>query len=1130
MSEYDVLLEEPPASAPAPASEYDVLLDEPAPVPTATAAEPSEYDVLLEDAPAAPTPVSPELQAIRDNLNAKPLFGDMTLKEAFHEPTLSIPKMDPEGSTARQIVAGVVNPVAQMAEGISSPEGIAVGGALALGGPVAKIVGALLGAKAAKETPNVVDAVIEAKGAYETTSAITGALLNTSMILPAAHSVSRGKGGTLPTDVKGEPRMAPEQVLKKDLESEIATVVPEEAAPKTQPTPEQPPPVPPKEAPPSAPPAPEGEPISVGPGAASVTETLASYEPRRFSERFQEDFQIEPAVREATGNRYYEPIPNKITVSDAESIVETRGIDESVRLVRDEAVNMEPRVRATLGQGLIKKLNKSYAEAQVKGDPNAGRFLDQAVDTAEYLGELGTRLGQGVQSFAIWSRLTPEGMLVSAQRAVSKGRAEYETTNAGPLKELIDAVNEAPVGQKAAVIIKISKTNPVAKKVKSDAAKIAEMAAKNELTKDAFYDAVSEKLGVPTLRRADVEKISEMAKEIEAAPEGFQRDEKTIQLLSHIAKLKGADLSEIPTAMFYANILSGYTTQFVNTVDTGINVLSESAIMAANHPKAAPQILSGLYQGLVKGSVEAAMILKKGKSPTENKLRVPPILERTEFGKEGGVPISEANAFGRFMKHALESKVAKPLNLWKYPLRAMVASDTVLFSSFKEARTRLLARVLAEKEGLTNDALFARVDELLNRGTTPEAAAQLAAGEGLTGLRAKRRANEIVEQGRPEALIESAEEGARIATYNYEPVGVLGLVSRHIGSIVNNFKLGIAVVPFTRIIANVTNRGLDYTPWGYKRLFFGQSGGRGFETKAPVGEAYKAQLVKATLGTTAMATVAALDANGTIMLSAEGPSDPKHRNQLKNAGWKPYSIKVGNTYWSYQYTPFNLAFAMVGHYRDAIRYGKLEEKDALSRVAYSMFGSAQSIFDMSFLTGVGDFLQALKGRGESSEGIGRLFSRTATSAVIPNLVKQLDRLFDPTIYKADSITQGLIRETPIARQGLAPMLNVLGERIEYSQNRFFSKAKPDPVWAFIVEKQAWVPVPSKTAKVGNRPISQREYYELIKQSGPKIRQFIEKNLPELQKKSKEEAQDAIRESAEAIRANIKGKFKASSPL
>lgn len=263
-------------SVAAPWEDAPVVEDEAEPWKSAPVVEdsaaPWEAAPIVADVPKA---VSPELQAIRDNLNAKPLFRtDLTLKEAFEEPTLSIPQMNTEGSKAHQIVAGIVNPVAQMAEGISSPKGILVGGLLALGGIPAKIVGTVMGAEALKETPNVVDAVINAKGAYETTAALTNALLSTSMILPAAHTVSRGKGAVLPTDVKGEPRVAPEEVLKKDIDSEISTAVPEDAPiteaqpkatesveappvePQTQSAPAQPPPVPPKEAPPAAPPSP----------------------------------------------------------------------------------------------------------------------------------------------------------------------------------------------------------------------------------------------------------------------------------------------------------------------------------------------------------------------------------------------------------------------------------------------------------------------------------------------------------------------------------------------------------------------------------------------------------------------------------------------------------------------------------------------------------------------------------------------------------------------------------------------------------------------------------------------------------------------------------------------------------
>lgn len=876
---------------------------------------------------------------------------------------------------------------------------------------------------------------------------------------PTVESVQRSTDAELET-VKAEA----EQMAAPQAEAEALPVAAPEPTVETTGAPE----IAAAERTPAEAPAPPAAGMSQGPGAAAATEPLVSYEKRRFGERFQEDKAIDPAIREATGNQYYEPIPNVATVKEAETIIERRGTDESVRLVRDESFPMDHRVRSTMAQGLIKKLNQSYAEATKAGDTKAAEgFLTQAADTAEYLSELGTKLGQGVQSFAIWSRLTPEGMLMAAKRTIRKARAK-----AGP---------------------------------------------EGEIPKD--------------LDPAELAELTRMAAEIENTPEGFQRNEKMVDFLGKIADLNGVDPADIPTALWYANILSGYSTQLVNTVDTGLNVFSEAAAMAASHPSAVPDILSGLYRGLLKGGLEAKETLRTGRGRTESKLQIDPVLERTRFGQKGGVPISTDTAFGRVLKAGFEKKPAKILNLWKYPLRAMVASDTVFYNSFKEARSRVLARAMAKKEGLSGDALFRRVDEILNQ--TPEKIAQAqeqATAEGLTGARYKRRVREIQEQGRPEDLVSNADEAAQIATYNHDPTGTLGVIASKIGEITQNVPLARAIVPFTRIVANVANRGLDYTPWGYKRLFFGQHGGERFATKPPVDEAYRTQLIKATAGTIGMAVLAALDAEDVIQLTASGPQNPDERKQLQNSGWKPYSVKVGDTWISYQYTPLNLGLAMMGHYRDAIRYNKLDEKDAQTRLAYGMLKAGSTLFDMSFLSGLSGFMETMSGATSSSKAAGRMLARTASSVVIPNLFKQLDRLFDPTLYDAATVQQMLIRETPVARSlTLEPMLNVLGEPIRMSNNRFFSFDKDDPVWKLIVEKQAFVPVPSKTRKVGKRAITPREYRELIEVSGKEIRSYIQNNLATLQTSTPEEAQKKVDAASTSAREKAMNRFSEANP-
>lgn len=975
--------------------------------------------------------------------------------------------------------AGITRGIESVVESIPTPANVALAATAAIGGPVvSKVIGAAFGAHMIKQTPEMIGETVEAfkegkigEGAERATVTVANALLGG---LAMKHATSRpGAGGLL----EGETAKENARVGHEDIEvglakvaHDLATKHPEEIAAETTLAPDITGETTLPKATESAPSTPEAprpqsteqagvaetqpEPISVGPGAASAHENLIAYEERKFGQRFQETESVAPEIREATGNRYYEPIPNKVTVAEAEGIIDARGIDEATRLVRDPEFPMEHRVRTTVAQALIKKLNEKYQAT--KGTPEGEQALNQAVDAAEYVGEFGTQLGQGVQAFAIWSKLTPEGMLVAAQRQVKKGRGKGLTPE-------------------------------------------------------------------------EAAKINDMTAEIEKAPEGFQKDEKTVDLLNYMSKLKGADPADIPTALYYANILSGYSTQLVNTIDTGLNVLSEAGAMAASHPSAVPDILSGLYRGMIKGGFEAASVLKTGRSPTGDKIAQQRILERTRFGEKEGVPIKADTTLGRFMKAAFESKAAKPLNLWKYPLRAMIASDTVMFNSMKEARMRVLARVMAKDEGLKGDALFQRVDEILHSRSRESATAK-AESEGLTGIRKTRRINEIQQQGRPEELVADADDFASVSTYNHTPSGALGMIATKVGEMARNYKPLVVVVPFTRIIANVTNRGLDYTPYGFKRLFLGQGGGERFATESPTGEAFRTQLIKATLGTTAMTAIAALDASGKIEVTAKGPEDQDERNQLKNAGWKPYSVKVGDKYLSYQYTPLNLAFATIGHYRDAIRYNKLSEKDAQTRLAYGMQRSMSTIFDMSFLSGVNDFMESLSGARTSTQAAAKMLGRTVTSAIIPNLVKQLDRLFDPTIYSANSVTEAVVRETPVARgTALKPLLNVLGERITYDNNRFFSTRKNDPVWKFIIEKQAWVPVPSKTSKVGNRAISPDEYYELVEKSGPKIRGYIQSNLSRFKSMKTEEIQDDIRAYATEARKGIKAGFATRRP-
>ena len=774
------------------------------------------------------------------------------------------------------------------------------------------------------------------------------------------------------------------------------------------------------------------EPMSPGPGAASAKEPLASYELRRFGKRFQEDQSIAPEVREETGNRYYEPISNKVTVTEAESIIEARGTEESIRLVRDESFQMEPRVRTTMAQGLVKKLNQSYAEARAAGDtPRAQQFLNQAVETTEYLSEYATRLGQGVQSMAIWSRLTPEGMLESARRTAKKSGVD--------------------------------------------------------------------------LTPEQTAEIAKLTQEINDAPEGMPKQEAMGRFSKYMVDKSGLPAKDLPIAIYYSNILSGINTQVVNVVDTSLNVLHEVNSMALSNPKAAAQIYAGLVRGLGEGRYDSLVALSEGRRITSGKFaESPDILEASNFGTKGGVPIAAAGPVSRLAKKVVESPVAKPMNAYKYVMRVMAASDTTMFRAAEEARAGLLAYRLAESTGVKRAKLRAEADSILGFDRLPEFREQ-ATREGYSGAKAEARATELMIQSRPEALREDAANFAGVTTYNHEPAGMLGYFANQMGKASNEYPVLKLFVPFTRIVANVTNRGLANTPWGYRRAL---AGGK----DALTGDAKQQALVRATAGTAAMVGIGVMSANGIITLHGAGPSNPDKKRQLQSAGWKPYSIQIGDKYFTYTYSPIGLGLSVMGNYLDSQQYNELGQKDAMTRTAYSVSRIGSTVFNQSFLSGMSNLFEILSGNpGKTISSLKNFFASTVTGATTPTLLRDVNGIFDPAARKSDNIAQDMVRNIPVARLALKPTLNAYGEPVIPSRNRFFSQQKEDPAWKIVVEKNLRLPIPDDSVFR-----DAEDGYEYSKDAGQNLKRYVVKNLARLRAAPPEAAQDDITRAARNI--------------
>jgi hypothetical protein len=147
---------------------------------------------------------------------------------------------------------------------------------------------------------------------------------------------------------------------------------------------------------------------------------------RKFSTRVSDE--IRQGLSEDAKN--YVPIKNQITLDEANAIIQEKGLDETIEMVKDDSNPMTLASRVVMGQALVKVL-------EVKGE------INKAVDVATKLTKLATQVAQGLQAFSIFDKLSASGLIayfnqdlvnqrnkIRGKRAATYNAVSKATTNA----------------------------------------------------------------------------------------------------------------------------------------------------------------------------------------------------------------------------------------------------------------------------------------------------------------------------------------------------------------------------------------------------------------------------------------------------------------------------------------------------------------------------------------------------------------------------------------------------------------------------------------------------------------------------------------------------------------------------
>jgi hypothetical protein len=190
-----------------------------------------------------------------------------------------------------------------------------------------------------------------------------------------------------------------------------------------------------------------------------------------------------------------------------------------------------------------------------------------------------------------------------------------------------------------------------------------------------------------------------------------------------------------------------------------------------------------------------------------------------------------------------------------------------------------------------------------------------------------------------------------------------------------------------------------------------------------------------TTGTAIAAYVMTHAANGRI--TGGGPDNPAVRQTLLDAGWLPYSIKVGDSYVQYgRLDPIAGTIGLVADTVEAATWADPEHTNPGDRpglqaaLSGMIVAIAHQVTDKTFLTGI----RTLTDAASQPESYGVKAVTSVLDGFVPNVLNRLKGLDapyigDPVQRDVRTLLDGIKNRVPLLSAQLEPRRNVLGEPI-----------------------------------------------------------------------------------------------------
>lgn len=246
-------------------------------------------------------------------------------------------------------------------------------------------------------------------------------------------------------------------------------------------------------------------------------------------------------------------------------------------------------------------------------------------------------------------------------------------------------------------------------------------------------------------------------------------------------------------------------------------------------------------------------------------------------------------------------------------------------------------------------------------------------------------------------------------------------------------------------------------------------------------------------------------ANG--LITGSGPSDPEERKAWEAAGNRAYSIKVGDTLVQYnRYAPWGLTLGIAADMHELLDEAMKQENTAKAAqgVFFKLLQSvSKNVLDQTMITGITNLNKFLI----DPDRYGDQVFYSLMAPLVPNLVNNVARTFDPTIKDLESLKDALAQRVPGLREKVPAQRKLLGEERKMVEGEitpatriaafllpgFQGSVEKDPVYQGLLDI-SYVPAkPSKELRVRGKDyeMSKSQVDRLIELAGPRIKARLE---------------------------------------